>query len=162
LLAAVFRLGEKTKIMQLKTAQDLIKTNNSSVAAGFNMFIHGYQRITFSDGYSDAYDRMQGFEYAEKMAKENGIAFTKVFKCSKGNCHPFQYGGFFVCNDCGNKSVDKDWWKIQVEKDGNEFCCHGLDFVNLQESENYAFGKTFEQAITNYEAVMLRVSANGS
>ena len=48
-----------------------------------------------------------------------------------------------VCNSCGNKDVDKEWWKIKVEKDGNEYCCHGLDFVNLQESNNYAFGKTF-------------------
>jgi hypothetical protein len=51
------------------------------------------------------------------------------------------------------------WWKIQVEKDGNEFCCHGLDFINLQESSNYAFGKTFEEAISNYEKVMLGASA---
>ena len=102
------------------------------------------------------------YDEIEKMAKENGIAFTKVFKCRESNCHPFQYGGFFVCNDCGNKGVDKEWWKIQVEKDGNEFCCHGLDFVNLQESENYAFGKTFDEAISNYGTAMLRVSANGS
>lgn len=57
------------------------------------------------------------------------------------------------------KDVDKEWWKIQVEKDGNEFCCHGLDFVNLQESSNYAFGKTFEEAISNYEKLMLGASA---
>ena len=162
MLAAVFCLDAKIETMELKTAQDLIKTNNGSVMAGFNMFIHGHPRITFGDGYSDAYDIMQGYEYAEKMAKENGIAFTKVFKCREGNCHPFQYGGFFVCNYCGNKGVDKDWWKIKVEKDGNEFCCHGLDFVNLQESENYAFGKTFDEAISNYGTAMLRVSANGS
>ena len=65
---------------KLKTAQELIKTNNSSVMAGFNMFIHGHPPITFGDGYHDAYDRMQGYEFAQKMAKEDGIAFTKVFK----------------------------------------------------------------------------------
>lgn len=147
-------------MIALKTAQDLIKTNNSSVAAGFNMFIYGHQPITFSDGYYDAYDRMQGYEFAEKMAKENGIAFTKVFKCKEGNCHPFQYGGTFVCNDCSSSGVDKYWWQIQVEKDGNEFCCHGLDFVNLQESENYAFGKTFEESISNYHHVMIGIINN--
>lgn len=134
----------------LKYAQDLIKTNNRSVAAGFNMFVNGHPPITFADGYSDAYDRMQGYEYAEEMAKENGIAFIKTFKCDKDSCHPFLYGGFFVCNSCGGKEVDKDWWKIKVEKDGNEYCCHGLDFINLQESNNFAFGKTFEEAIENY------------
>lgn len=145
-------------MIKLKSAQELIKSNNPSVMAGFNMFIQGFQPITFGDGYHDAYDRMQGYEFAEKMAKENGIAFTKVFKCKKNNCNPFQYGGFFVCNDCGMKGVDKEWWKIQVEKDGNAFCCHGLDFVNLQESSNYAFGKTFEEAISNYGKVMLGLS----
>jgi hypothetical protein len=50
-----------------------------------------------------------------------------------------------VCNGCGSKDVDKEWWKIKVEKDGNQFCCHGLDFVNLQESDNYAFGKTYQR-----------------
>lgn len=140
----------------LKTAQDLIKTSNSSIKAGFDMFIYGHHPITFNDGYSDAYERMQGYEFAEKMAKEDGIAFTHVFKCKNGNCHPFQYGGFFVCNDCGGKGVDKEWWKIQVEKDGSEYCCHGLDFVNLQESSNYAFGKTFEEAISNYGELMIK------
>ena len=139
----------------LKTAQELIKTNNTSVIAGFNMFIQGYPPITFGDGYHDAYDRIQGYEFAQKMAKEDGIAFTKVFKCRPERCNPFMYGGFFVCNNCGSKGVDKEWWKIKVEKDGNEFCCHGLDFINLQESSNYAFGKTFEEAISNYEKAML-------
>lgn len=145
---------------KLKFAQDLIKTSNGSVSAGFNMFIMGHPPITFSDGYSDAYDRMQGYEFAKKMAKEQAIAFTYVFKCTdkKIGCHPFQYGGFFVCNSCGGNSVDKDWWEIKVEKDGNEYCCHGLDFVNLQESSNYAFGKTFEDAICNYGQVMLQLS----
>lgn len=140
---------------RLKYAQDLIQVNSKSVAAGFNMFINGYPPITFGDGYSDAYERIQGYEFAEKMAKENGIAFKKVFKCEKTDCHPFLYGGFFVCNSCGMKGVDKKWWIIQVEKDGNEYCCHGLDFINLQESDNYAFGKTFEQAVSNYGAVMM-------
>lgn len=142
---------------KLKTAQDLIKTNNPSIRAGFNMFIHGYTPITFADGYHDVSDRIIGYEYAEKMAKEDGIAFTKVFKCKDGNkaCHPFIYGGFFVCNSCGRRDVDQEWWKIQVEKDGNEYCCHGLDLINLQESSNYAFGKTFEEAINNYEKVMI-------
>jgi len=31
---------------------------------------------------------------------------------------------------------------------------NGLDFVNLQESNNYAFGSTFIDAINNYEEAM--------
>ena len=142
----------------LKYAQDLIKSNNRSCEAGFNMFINGHPPITFGDGYSDAYDRIQGYDYAKEMAEKDGIAFIYPFKCGKNtSCQPFKYGGFFVCNSCGQKAVDKEWWKIQVEKDGNEFCCHGLYFVNLQESENYAFGKTFREAIYNYEKLMLTI-----
>lgn len=143
----------------LMYAQDLISTNNSSVIAGFNMFINGHPPITFADGYHDAYDRMQGYDYASMMAENSGIAFIYPFKCG-GNesCHPFQYGGFFVCNSCGQEGVDKEWWKIQVEKDGNEFFCHGLDFENLQESENYAFGKTYDEAISNYHKLMITQS----
>ena len=146
-------------MMKLKFAQDLIKTNNTNVLGGFNTFISGMSAPKLSEygDRSEWYSRLQGYEYAEKMAKEDGIAFTNPFKCgSSKNCYPFEYGGFFVCNSCGNKSVDKEWWKIQVERDGNEYCCHGLDFINLQESENYAFGETFKIAIDNYEILMLK------
>jgi len=141
---------------KLKYAQDLIKTNDTNIICGFNMFIGGQHYPTRNEYKSgdEWFGRTIGFDYAKKMAKENGIAFTQLFKCRENNCHPFYYGGFIVCNDCGGKGVDKDWWKIKVEKDGNQFCCHGLDFINLQESENYAFGETFELAISNYEKVM--------
>lgn len=145
---------------KLKTAEELIKASKNAMS-GFNMFIYGSgepKRCDYGDK-SQWYAEQQGYDYAKKMAQENGIAFTHIFKCGKsGNCFPFMFGGFIVCNACGNKSVDKDWWKIQVEKDGNKFCCHGLDFVNLQESSNYAFGETFEEAISNYESVMLALS----
>lgn len=145
---------------ELKTAQELIKSN-PSVCCGFNTFIFGGREPRRSDyGSGDQWGaEVQGYNYAKKMAKENGIAFTHVFKCGRRDCFPFKYGGFFVCNDCGGKGVDKEWWKIKVEKDGNEFCCHGLDFINLQESNNYAFGATFELAIENYGRLMLNLSA---
>tara|TARA_R110002124_G_scaffold286593_1_gene467971 strand:- start:985 stop:1425 length:441 start_codon:yes stop_codon:yes gene_type:complete len=142
---------------KLKYAQELIKGSNS-VMGGFNTFISGGQEprgYEYGDK-SEWFARFQGYQYAEQMAKDNGIAFIKPFKCGvSDNCHPFKYGGFFVCNSCGNKGVDKEWWKIKVEKDGNAYCCHGLDFINLQESDNYAFGDTFEEAIKNYEALKL-------
>ena len=142
----------------LKYAQEFIKSSNRLVYGGFNTFINGGNEPK-SHEYGDKsqwYAMYQGYQYAEKMAKEDGIAFTYRFKCGKNsNCFPFEYGGFIVCNACGNKNVDKEWWKIKVEKDGNEYCCHGLDFINLQESDNYAFGKTFEDAIKNYEKLIL-------
>ena len=137
---------------KLKTAQDLIKTSNSSVSAGFNMFIYGYDYPLHNE-YHDHVARQQGFDYAKEMAENGEISFTHKFKCECGDI-PFQYGGFWVCNSCGTKHAEKDWWEIKVEKDGNEFCCHGLDFEDLQSSNNYAFGKTFSEAINNYEDVM--------
>ena len=141
---------------KLKYAQDLIKAS-ATVMGGFNTFISGGQEPRGHEygDKSEWYASFQGYSYAEKMAKEDGIAFTKPFKCGNSeNCLPFKYGGFFVCNSCGNKSVDKEWWEIKVEKDGNAYCCHGLDFINLQESDNYAFGDTFDEAIKNYGILM--------
>jgi len=146
---------------KLKTAQELIKTRNSNIMGGFNQFIYGMGQPNRSD-YGDKsqwYEEQQGYDFAKKMAKEDAISFTHIFKCGskKNNCHPFTYGGSIVCNSCNRSGVDKEWWKIKVEKDGNSFCCHGLDFQDLNSSNNYAFGDTFEAAISNYETVMLAV-----
>lgn len=145
---------------KLKTAENYIKSS-PDVMCGFNQFIYGSGEPRRSDYGSSSqwYAEQKGYDYAKKMAKEKGIAFTHIFKCGNSeSCHPFSYGGFFVCNSCGNKGVDKEWWKIKVEKDGNAFCCHGLDFQDLQSSNNYAFGYTFEDAISNYEKVMLSIN----
>ncbi len=138
---------------KLKIAQECIKTSNPSVSYGFNMFVFGFDPPLHNE-YYDHYPRYQGYVFAREMAKKGEIAFTHKFRCNCGG-YPFQYGGFWVCNDCGGKGVNKDWWKIKVEKDGNEYCCYGLDFLDLQESENYAFGYTFEDAIKNYGELML-------
>lgn len=141
----------------LKYAQDLIKTSNTYIKCGFNQFISGEKEPRRADyGSADQwYSELQGYEFAKKMAKVDGVAFEHGFKCSCGGSS-FKYGGFWCCNKCGNKNVNKDWWSIQVEKDGNAFCCHGLDFINLQESDNYAFGLTFEESIQNYEKQITR------
>jgi hypothetical protein len=146
-------------MVELKTAQYLIKTHNPSVACGFNMFIHGDKAPTFNGEYYDAGPRSVGYDIAREMAEENGIAFKHNFGCSCGH-YSFMYGGFFVCNGCGKKGCDEKWWEIQVEKDGDQFCCHGLDFENLQESDNYEFGETFNQAIKNYGEKMKDLTNN--
>ena len=138
---------------ELKYAQDVIKTHNKSVDCGFNMFVSG-DGYPLSSEYHDHVARQLGYDYAKELAEDGKIAFTNKFKCNCGG-YPFLFGGFWVCNDCGGKGVDKEWWKIVVEKDGNEFCCHGLDFIDLQSSTNYAFGKTFEIAIENYGKIMI-------
>lgn len=47
--------------------------------------------------------------------------------------------------------VDSIYFKVTVKKDGDSFCCYGEGFINLQESNNYAFGDTFEDSIFNYQ-----------
>lgn len=138
---------------KLKYAQDLIKTHNPSVTGGFNMFVLGDWRPVPNDGHYDHGPRCQGYDKAEEMARSGKIYYTRRFKCHCGG-NPFQYGGFFICDKCNHKKINKDWWVIQVEQDGNAFCCHGLGFVNILESNNYAFGGTRQEAIDNYEKVM--------
>lgn len=135
---------------KLKWARDLIKTRDSSVSCGFNMFIMGDRSPNFQDYPNDAFERLQGYKKANEMANDGKIYYTHRFKCSCGG-DPFYFGGFIVCNSCGGKGVNKDWWIIKVEKDGNGYCCHGLNFEDIQDSSNYAFGKTRQEAIDNYE-----------
>lgn len=42
-------------------------------------------------------------------------------------------------------------FEIEFEKDGNMWCAHGYDFINLQESYA-AFGATKKEAAENYYA----------
>jgi hypothetical protein len=75
-------------------------------------------------------------------------------KCPLGNAFP--YGGTWACNTCGNQGLDEGWWKIKVMRDGAEWCCVGLGFENLQESENLAFGTTRNAAIEAYGLLMTK------
>lgn len=119
----------------------------------FNNFELQFVISHSDDEYHDHYPRYQGYMYAKDMAKKGEIAFTHNFGCSCGH-YAFQYGGFWVCNGCGGKNVDEEWWKIKVKKDGDKYCCHGLDFENIMESENFSFDKTYEEAIANYRKLM--------
>jgi hypothetical protein len=136
---------------ELLCAGEILTTKDTGVLSGFNTFVYGGFRAKFSDGFGNTETgrRIEGYDIAKDMAKDGKIAFIHPFRCECGG-YPCIYGGFFVCEKCGNKNVEKEWWKIIVEKDGDQFCCHGLDFENLQESDNYAFGNTFEDAIQNY------------
>jgi hypothetical protein len=138
----------------MKSGQDVMKNPCGSSIAGFNMCQDGHS-------YNDAFEyphqyrdgaRLGGWKLAEKMIKEGKIFFTLNFHKSHSDCdgHAFQYGGFWVCNTCGGNRCFKPWWNIKVFKDGNAWCCIGEDFKDLQSSENYAFGDTRDEAISNY------------
>lgn len=138
---------------KLKYAQDLLKTVDEDISGGFNSFVLGER----PPPYPSSASRLYGYNIAKIKSIDEGMAFTNRFKCGKSNkCYPFDYGGNFVCNDCGRNNLAKTWWKIQVEKDGDAYCCHGLDFINQEKSDNFAFGNTFENAIKKYGELMLK------
>lgn len=74
--------------------------------------------------------------------------------------HPYEwadYAGYFLQAEhwvqTGRVYFKRDNLIIKVMPDGNAFCCVGEGFINLQESDNYAFGNTFEEAIENFKAL---------
>ncbi len=145
---------------KLLSAQDIIPRASSSAACGFNSCIYGdTYREAIVDHYPDS-GRMAGFLKAQELISEGKIYYIHKFRHLSLNniCEgwSFSYGGFQVCNECGRKHCDKPWWKIKVMKDGNSFCVVGEGFENLQESDNYAFGDTKEEALQNYQDIFLK------
>jgi len=81
--------------------------------------------------------------------------------CPKCGSPTFDYGGGWRClamycfNNASNPAPSvgptPTWWNkgIQVVRDGNAWCAHGADFLNLQES-NCAFGSTPDEAVSEY------------
>jgi hypothetical protein len=89
---------------------------------GYNCALNGMDWGTAKSEHPCEWDEYADyFLQAEKQIKE-GLLFFKV-----------------------------DGLAVKVIKDGNSFCCVGEGFVNLQESDNYAFGDTFDEAIENYK-----------
>lgn len=143
------------------TGQDVIKNPCGSSISGFNCRVGGY---SYLDTFRYPHERTDGarhggWDLADKMIAEGRLFFVHNFhklECERGFAFP--YGGTWVCNECGRNHLDREWWKIRVFKDGNAWFCIGVGFVNLQESDNYDFGDTREEAINNYGKKML--SAN--
>ena len=72
------------------------------------------------------------------------------------------YGGGFSCNDwhcpnsafvfvCRTPDETPDWWNsdIDVELDGDSWCAHHEDFIDLMESVA-GFGNTPQEAVEDY------------
>lgn len=139
------------------TAQDYFKSCSVDVAMGFNRRVYG-ESFTEAVRQGEA-GIATGWQIADDAIREGKIYYLHNMH-SDGRCCAFPYGGTWVCNGCGNSLLNKPWWIIRVFKDGNAWCCVGEGFENLQESDNYAFGKDREEAINNYRALMLQASWN--
>lgn len=140
----------------MKTAQDYMRDTASGEArGGFNSRIQGFTHLQSVDGIPSGSrwgQRTGGWELADEMIKKGKIYFRHNFHQSHQNCNgfAFPYGGTWACNTCNTDGFQKPWWIIKVLEDGDEWCCIGEDFVNLQESNCYAFGKSRQEAIKNY------------
>ena len=138
-------------------AYDIFKNPSGEFCSGFNSFINGHSY--YETCQYPTTDRVNGWYTADEMAREGKVFFFRRFPHPPCTGGAFPYGGFWVCNTCGGKGIDKPWWWIRVERDGKSYCCYGLDFVDLQESDNVAFGDTFEEAISEYGKVMERITS---
>jgi hypothetical protein len=158
-------MDAKTKAMEdnngwidaQEICEKLYKWVTPQFRAGLSIRINGG---TYSDliDHSDWREgKHAGFAEGERLIKEGKIFFVYPFECEREGCPTrFQYGGYWACNNCNTHINTPDWWKIKVMKDGDQFCCIGIGFINLQESQNYAFGKSFQDAINNYWHSVIR------
>lgn len=141
----------------MKSAQDYFKNAGGEFNAGFNSRLHGYTyQERFGYPCKPSSDEISGWRSAEEMIDEGKAFFVHNFHHTHSECkgHAFLYGGFWVCNICGGKDVDRPWWIIKVQRDGDAYCCIGEGFINLQESNNFAFGDTWNEAVNNYGDLM--------
>lgn len=144
----------------LKFSESVMKRPGGSAGGGFNARILG-------DSYTEAmancrWDygaRAAGWNLADGMVRAGKLYAVHNFHQShecKG--HAFPYGGSFVCNECGRAGLGKEWWTIKCYPDGNAWCCVGPDFEDLQASNNYAFGDSYDAAIKAYGDLMTRAT----
>lgn len=140
--------------MALKYAQDFFaRHTDADILCGFNRRILGEGMPT----YPTNIDTQNGWWKADEMIRAGKIYFVEPFPHNNCKGHAFLYGGRWVCNTCGHGNLFKSWWVIKVMKDGKAWCCIGSDFKDLQESDNYAFGDTREEAIEKYGELMQQV-----
>lgn len=144
----------------LKYAQHIIPDASGDAMSGFNCRIMGYSERQTLEGRTWGIGAVgSGWRLADGMARKGKIYATHNFHHSH-ECrgHAFPYGGKFVCETCtwpGYPDLRKDWWKIKCYPDGSAWCCVGPDFINLQASDCFAFGDTYDEAIRLYGGLMI-------
>lgn len=144
---------------RLRTADELLK--NPTYLSGH--YLSAFNDRLYGESYGDtvgyphppraAGDRANGWNKADEMIGKGLVYYRHIF--SHGcKTLSFSYGGTHVCNTCGRSNLDKPWWNIRVQMDGDQYCVTGEGFIDLMESDNFAFGKTKKEALENYENKM--------
>lgn len=141
----------------LKFSEHFMRYPGGSASGGFNARIHGYTYSQAMAGVQFDYaERSNGWLLADRLAREGKLFAVHNFHHShECSGHAFPYGGTFVCNTCGRSRLDKHWWAVKCYQDGSAWCCVGLDFEDLQASDCFAFGDTYDEAIKNYGDLMV-------
>ena len=141
----------------LKFADEILKGGGGSTFGGFNSRIMGHDYSqTMSNLKWGIGETVSGWRLADKMVRDGNLYAVHNFHHShECDGHAFPYGGTFVCNHCGRSRLEKDWWTIKCFADGNAWCCVGPDFEDLQASDCFAFGDTYDAAIAAYGHLMI-------
>jgi len=141
----------------LKFADQVLKGSGGSAFGGFNSRIMGHDYSQTMSGRTwDIGQTVAGWRLADDMVRAGKLYAVHNFHHSH-ECagHAFPYGGTFVCNECGKSRLEKEWWTIKCYVDGNAWCCVGPDFEDLQSSDCFAFGDTYDAAIAAYGDLMV-------
>lgn len=152
----------ETKQTALMYAHDVMRNAGGDAAGGFNARILGHSKADAMANVTWGYgERLAGWRLADDMVRAGKLYAVHNFHHSH-ECrgHAFPYGGTFVCNECGRSSLNKDWWTIKCYPDGDAWCCVGSDFENLQASDCFAFGDTYDEAIKAYGDLMVSRAAD--
>lgn len=142
----------------LKFSEHFLRDPGDYAGCGFNARIMGHSYTETIEHRTHGIGAIvSGWHLADSMARAGKIYAVHNFHHShECNGHAFPYGGTFVCNSCGESDLVKDWWKIKCFQDGNAWCCVGPDFEDLQSSDCFAFGESYETAIKAYGDLMTR------
>jgi hypothetical protein len=112
----------------MKTAQDYLSLDSGGECfGGFNSRLYGEswsKAVSGSPQGSVWAQRNAGWNLADSMIKSGKIYSKTTVK---------------------DKEIT-----FKCFADGDEFCCVGEGFENLQESNNYAFGDCFDSAVVNF------------
>lgn len=107
----------------------------------------------------DPLNNKGGWEYGEKIPGYNEW-HSYLGPCPKCGATCYDYGGGWRCmamycsnntsNPAPNVGPRPEWWNtnVLVVKDGNAWCAHFNDFIDLQASVA-AFGDTPQEAVDN-------------
>lgn len=141
-------------MINLPTMQDITPKASGMFMCGGNRAIHGLtetQAFRYPNEYQNG-EMVSGYSYARDLISKGKIFSILNMHHLSGKCDgfAFPYGHGWHCGKCNNNFTHDDWWIVKVMKDGNCWFIHGFDFVNLQDSSNYAFGETKDEAISNY------------